>query len=149
MSRDRRADDPSVLQEALGSFVRAFGLHQSETTPCGQPLSVSEAHALGELAQESEMRQVELTRRLRLQKSTVSRLVGQMSARGWVERAPAPHDGRGVVLRLTPSGQRAAQNLAEARRERFSRLLSSIPAHERAGVLHALDVIVEALDEEQ
>ncbi|WP_149824491.1 MarR family winged helix-turn-helix transcriptional regulator [Streptomyces tailanensis] len=149
MSRDQRADDPAVLQEALGSFVRAFGLHQPETTPCGQPISVSEAHALGELAQEGELRQVELTRRLRLQKSTVSRLVGQLSHRGWVERAPAPDDGRGVVLRLTASGRRAARNLAEARRERFSRLLDSIPAHERAGVLHALDVMVEALDEER
>jgi DNA-binding MarR family transcriptional regulator len=90
---------------------------------------------------------VELTRRLRLQKSTVSRLVGQLTARGWVERAPAPEDGRGVVLRLTASGRQAARNLADARRERFSRLLASIPAHERAGVLHALDVMVEALDE--
>ncbi|MET9375520.1 MarR family transcriptional regulator [Streptomyces sp. NPDC002992] len=84
-----------------------------------------------------------------ISRGAVSRLVGQMSARGWVGRAPAPRDGRGVVLRLTPSGQRAAQNLAEARRERFSRLLSSIPAHERAGVPQALDVIVEAWDEEQ
>ncbi|MDQ0846380.1 MULTISPECIES: MarR family winged helix-turn-helix transcriptional regulator [unclassified Streptomyces] len=147
MSRDRTADDPAALQEALGNFVRAFGLHQPETTPCGQPLSVSEAHALGELGQEGELRQVELTRRLRLQKSTVSRLVTQLSTRGWVERAPAPDDGRGVVLRLTPAGRRAAQNLAQARRERFSRLLESIPAHERAGVLHALDVMAEALDE--
>ncbi|GKQ34046.1 MarR family winged helix-turn-helix transcriptional regulator [Streptomyces sp. A012304] len=147
MSRDQRADDPVVLQEALGSFVRAFGLHQPETTPCGQPVPVSEAHALGELSQEGELRQVELTRRLRLQKSTVSRLVTQLSSRGWVERAPAPADGRGVVLRLTASGRQAAQNLAQARRERFSRLLESIPAHERAGVLHALDVLVEALDE--
>ncbi|MGW0703297.1 MarR family winged helix-turn-helix transcriptional regulator [Streptomyces sp. NPDC002867] len=147
MPSDRRADNPVVLQNALGSFVRAFGLHQPETTPCGRPISVSEAHALSELAQEGELRQVELTRRLRLQKSTVSRLVGQLSARDWVERAPALDDGRGVVLRLTPSGRRAAQTLAEARRERFSRLLDSIPAHERAGVLHALDVMVEALDD--
>ncbi|MFI2436700.1 MarR family winged helix-turn-helix transcriptional regulator [Streptomyces sp. NPDC018693] len=147
MSRDQRADDPVALQQALGSFVRAFGLHQPETTPCGRPISVSEAHALSELAQEEELRQVELARRLRLQKSTVSRLVGQLSARGWLERAPAPGDGRGVVLRLTPSGRQAARGLAEARRERFSRLLDAIPAHERAGVLHALDVMVEALDE--
>ncbi|MEV4331899.1 MarR family transcriptional regulator [Streptomyces sp. NPDC049597] len=147
MSRDQRAHDPAALQEVLGNFVRAFGLHQPEATPCGRPIPVSEAHALGELAQEGELRQVELTRRLRLQKSTVSRLVGQLSARGWVERAPAPDDGRGVVLRLTASGRRAARNLAEARQERFSRLLASIPAHERAGVLHALDVMVEALDE--
>lgn len=147
MSNARRADDPAVLQEALAGFVRAFGLHQPETTPCGRPIPVSEAHALGELAQEGELRQAELTRRLRLQKSTVSRLVTQLSTRGWVERAPAPEDGRGVVLRLTTAGREAARNLAEARRDRFNRLLASIPAHERAGVLHALDVMVEALDE--
>lgn len=102
---------------------------------------------MSELAQEAALRQVELGRRLRLQKSTVSRLVRQMSVRAWVERAPAPDDGRGVVLRLTPSGRRVARNLAEARRERFSRFLEAIPAHERAGVLHALEVMVEALDE--
>lgn len=147
MSNARRADDPTALQEALAGFVRAFGLHQPETTPCGRPIPVSEAHALGELAQEGELRQAELTRRLRLQKSTVSRLVTQLSTRGWVERAPAPEDGRGVVLRLTTAGREAARNLAEARRDRFNRLLASIPAHERAGVLHALDVMVEALDE--
>ncbi|MDN3296829.1 MarR family transcriptional regulator [Streptomyces ficellus] len=147
MSKDRRTDDPVVLQKALGNFIRAFGLHQPETTPCGQAIPVSEAHALGELAQEGELRQVELSRRLRLQKSTVSRLVGQLSARGWLERVPAPEDGRGVVLRLTSSGRRAAQNLDDARRERFSRLLESIPDQERAGVLHALDVMVEALGE--
>ncbi|MDT0344011.1 MarR family winged helix-turn-helix transcriptional regulator [Streptomyces litchfieldiae] len=147
MSSERGTDDPAELQEALRGFVRAFGLHQPEKTPCGQPIPVSEAHALGELAQDGELRQVELARRLRLTKSTVSRLVGQLTARGWVERAPAPGDGRGVVLRLTPSGERAAGNLAEARREKFSRLLVSIPEHEREGVLHALHVLVEALDE--
>ncbi|KNE82118.1 MULTISPECIES: MarR family winged helix-turn-helix transcriptional regulator [Streptomyces] len=152
MSVDREAEDPvvlqeAVLQEALRGFVRAFGLHQPESTPCGQPIPVSEAHALGELARSGELRQVELARRLRLQKSTVSRLVGQLTDRGWVERGPARDDGRGVVLRLSPAGQRVAHNLAEARREKFSRLLTSIPAHERPGVLHALRVLTEALDE--
>lgn len=130
----------------MRSFVRAFGLHQPESTPCGQAIPVSEAHALGELARDGELRQVELARRLRLQKSTVSRLVGQLTTRGWVERGPAQGDGRGVVLRLTPAGQHVARNLAEARHEKFSRLLESIPAHERAGVLHALGVLTEALD---
>lgn len=83
--------------------MRAFGLLHAESTPCGQSIPVSEAHALGELAQESVLRQVELARRLRLQKSTVS-LVGQPTGRGWVERGPAAEDGRGVVLRLTPQG---------------------------------------------
>ncbi|WP_326594930.1 MarR family winged helix-turn-helix transcriptional regulator [Streptomyces sp. NBC_01803] len=147
MGKDRVTDDPAVFQETMGTFIRAFGLHQPELTPHGQPIPVSEAHALGELAREGELRQVELARRLRLVKSTVSRLVGQLAARGWVERSSARADGRGVVLRLTPAGQRAAEELATARRERFSRLLGSIPEHERAGVLHSLGVLVEALDE--
>jgi DNA-binding MarR family transcriptional regulator len=144
---ERDPDASAALQNALRGFVRAFGLHQPESTPCGQPIPVSEAHALGELAQEGQLRQVELARRLRLTKSTVSRLVGQLTSRGWVERAPAPDDGRGVILRLTSAGQRAADNLAAARQEKFSRLLESIPAHERAGVLHALEILTEALDE--
>jgi DNA-binding MarR family transcriptional regulator len=147
MSADRGAEDVALLQGALRSFVRAFGLHQPESTPCGQAVPVSEAHALGELELEGELRQLELARRLRLQKSTVSRLVGQLTARGWVERAPAPQDGRGVVLRLTSEGRKAAHNLAEARQEKFSRLLEAIPPHERAGVLHSLGILTEALDE--
>jgi DNA-binding MarR family transcriptional regulator len=147
MPHDTEAPDPALLQDALRTFVRAFGLHQPESTPCGEPIPVSEAHALGELAQEGELRQVELARRLRLQKSTVSRLVGQLTSRGWVERAPAPEDGRGVVLRLTPAGRNAAHRLADARREKFSRLLDAIPPDERAGVLHALGVLTEALDD--
>ncbi|MDO0934446.1 MarR family transcriptional regulator [Streptomyces sp. DG2A-72] len=125
--------DPALLQDVLRGFVRAFGLHQPERTPCGQAIPVSEAHALGELAQEGELRQVELGRRLRLEKSTVSRLVGQLAARGWVERAAAPGDGRGVVLRLTPSGQKAAHNLADARgRSSPGCLMRFHPTNERA-----------------
>ncbi|MGK5531259.1 MarR family winged helix-turn-helix transcriptional regulator [Streptomyces sp. URMC 129] len=146
MSRDRVADDPAVFQEALGSFIRAFGMHQPEVTPSGRPVPVSEAHALTELAREGELRQAELARRLRLVKSTVSRLVGQLAARGWVERSSAHADGRGVLVRLTPAGQRAAGELATARRERFGRLLASIPEGERAGVVRSLGVLVRALD---
>lgn len=136
------------LQEVVGRFVRGFGLHQPARTPCGQPIPVSEAHALSELDRQGELRQVELARRLRLEKSTTSRLVGQLVDRGWVERAPAPVDGRGVLLRLTTAGRAAASNLAQARRERFSQVLRAIPEAERAEVLRALNLLVGALDDE-
>src|SRR5918994_1949708 len=42
MSRER-VDD---LQGRLVAFVRAFGLHRGDETPCGAPIPVSEAHAL-------------------------------------------------------------------------------------------------------
>ena len=38
------------LMESVVSFVRSFGLHRPEQTPCGQPVPVAEAHALMDLA---------------------------------------------------------------------------------------------------
>jgi DNA-binding MarR family transcriptional regulator len=137
--------DTAALQDRLIRFIRAFGLHQPEATPCGQPIPVSEAHALSELATGAAMGQFELGRRLRLEKSTTSRLVGQLVGRGWVERNASPDDARVVLLTLTPSGYAAAANLAAARRQKFDQLMAAIPPAQRAEVLRALDVLTEAL----
>jgi DNA-binding MarR family transcriptional regulator len=135
------------FQEAVARFVRAFGLHQPDQTPCGRPIPVSEAHALGELARDGALRQSDLAHRLRLEKSTTSRLVTLLINRGWAERTPAPDDGRGVLVQLTPQGVQAAARLAEARAERFSAIVNRVPEGERADVLRALTILTEAIDE--
>ncbi|MGW3353618.1 MarR family winged helix-turn-helix transcriptional regulator [Nonomuraea rubra] len=139
--------DELDLQEAVSRFVRAFGLHQPDQTPCGQPIPVSEAHALGELARDGALRQSELAHRLKLEKSTTSRLVTQLINRGWAERIPAPDDGRGRLVQLTEQGANAAARLAEARAERFSAVLNRVPEGERADVLRALTILTEAIDD--
>src|SRR5687768_17057124 len=113
-----QSEETDAAQEALMRFVRNFGLHQPDRTPCGQPLPVSEAYAVAELHREGRMRQVELGRRLRLEKSTVSRLVTNLANRGWVRRYAADNDGRGVQLELTDAGLTAAERLAGARQAR-------------------------------
>ncbi len=145
-SRTIVATRPSetLLQERIIDFVRVFGLHRPDTTPCGKPLSVSEAHALLELARSEPPTQTELAARLQLEKSTVSRLVGQLVERGWVERERDGNDGRALRLVLTERGARAETEIGEARRRKFNAVLARIPAAERGGVLRALDVLVEA-----
>ncbi|GAB3970975.1 hypothetical protein GCM10027615_28720 [Plantactinospora veratri] len=125
-------------------FVRNFGLHQPDRTPCGQPLPVSEAHAMVEIAREGRIRQVELARRLRLEKSTVSRLVANLVSRGWVHRQAADGDGRGVLLVLTDAGATAAARQADARRDRLTALLDRVPDDQRAAVVRALQTLAEA-----
>lgn len=134
----------AALEQRLVSFVRAFGLHQPETTPCGQPMSVSEAHALAELHRHSSLGQKDLGALLRLEKSTVSRLVAKLDRRGWVQRAGSPTDARAVVLGLTPAGRRVATQLAGAREDRLARLLDAIPAGDRPLVLAALEILSDA-----
>ncbi len=134
-----------ALQEQMVALVRAFGLHRPDETPCGQPVPVSEAHALAELALDDPLSQSELAARLRLEKSTVSRIVGQLAARGWVERDRDPGDGRAVCLRLTKRGAAAAGEIGEARRRKFGAVLERIPEDERDEVLRALDILTEAM----
>lgn len=134
------------LQVRLVSFVRAFGLiGGSERTPCGVALPISHAHAFIELSRGS-ITQRELTRALRLERSTVSRLVDKLAAKGWVDASRAPQDARSVLLSLSPAGERVAEQLERARSKRFARLLDAIPHDRRDDVLAALDVLVTATD---
>lgn len=130
------------------TFVRAFGLHQPDQTPCGQPIGVSEAHALAELAKGEGLSQRDLVTRLRLEKSTVSRLVSGLQKREWVERRAHPSDGRAYHLFLTGEGERVARKVAAARRQKFESLLRALPETQRPAVITALSHLVEALHDE-
>ena len=135
------------LQERMIGLIRAFGLHKPDETPCGQPVAVAEAHTLMELTREEPLLQKDLVFRLRLEKSTVSRLVKMLEGRGWIERTRSPHDGRAMELRLTEAGKRTASTLAEVRREKFARILEAIPEEKRAPVMQVLGVLEEAMNE--
>ncbi|HEX6418923.1 MAG TPA: MarR family transcriptional regulator [Acidimicrobiales bacterium] len=142
------AGDPDTvaLQRHLVGFIRAFGLHRPDETPCGTPVPVSEAHALAVLAEHGPLTQKALAGHLALRKSTVSRLVDQVVARGWAERTTSPDDGRCRLVGLTARGREAAAGLQRARAARFARLLDHIPPPERPAVLAALATLTEAAD---
>lgn len=130
------------------ALIRAFGLHRPDTTPCGRPVTVAEAHALLELQREQPLSQQELGQRLHLEKSTVSRLVGQLEARAWISRTRSQTDSRAVELRLTADGEESAAQLSVARARKFERILAAIPPEQRQQVVAALEVLVEAMRED-
>jgi DNA-binding MarR family transcriptional regulator len=135
------------FQERMIGLIRAFGLHKPDVTSCGQPVAVAEAHALMELTREEPLLQKDLASRLRLEKSTVSRLVKTLEERGWIGRTKSPHDGRAIELRLTEAGRQIAARLAETRRAKFAQVLEAIPGKKRASVMQALGVLEEAMNE--
>jgi DNA-binding MarR family transcriptional regulator len=131
------------LQQEVIGFIRAFGLLSSDRTPCGQPLAPSDAHALTEIVSDGGLTQRELVDRLHLDRSSVSRLVDRLVARGWVERANGP-DRRTVQLLPTLAGRRIAADVAGARAKRFAALLEAVPAGRRDEVLDAIRLLTVA-----
>jgi DNA-binding MarR family transcriptional regulator len=134
------------LQQEVIGFIRAFGLLSTDRTPCGQPLAPSDAHALTEIVSDGGLTQRELVDRLRLDRSSVSRLVDRLVARGWVERANGP-DRRTVRLLPTPAGRRVAADVAEARAKRFATLLEAVPPDRRGEVIDAIRLLTVAARE--
>jgi DNA-binding MarR family transcriptional regulator len=129
--------------DAVVRFVRGFGLHRPERTPCGFEAGVAEAHALAELTG-GPLRQLDLVERLGLTKSTVSRLAANLVERGWAERHTVDDDGRGVTLTLTAAGRDAAARLREARTRRMQALLDAVPADRRREVIEVLELLEDA-----
>jgi DNA-binding MarR family transcriptional regulator len=140
-------DGGTALQEQMIELVRSLGLHKPDETPCGQPVSIGEAHALLEIAREPGLTQNGLAARLRLEKSTVSRIAGLLERRGWVRRARDARDARFIRLHLTRSGSTANANIAASRRAKYERLFGALPADRRAGILEALSLLVEVCRE--
>lgn len=137
-------DAAREFQQQLTDFVRAFGLHQPDRTACGEPISTSEAHALGVLAEAGPKRVSELAHLLVLEKSTVSRIVASMAARSWIRTADDPADGRARLIGLTAHGRRAAARLASARGKHFGAVLAEIAPERRAHVIEALEELTRA-----
>jgi len=128
-------------------LIRSLALHKPHTTPFGQPLSVGEAQALLEIGREPGLTQNGLAQRLSLDKSTVSRLVGMLERRAWIERVRDRADSRFYHLRLTAAGTKANATLAQSRRAKFERIFQAIPRAQRAGVAASLFALMEAIDE--
>jgi DNA-binding MarR family transcriptional regulator len=140
-----RPDDASAeaFSDAFVHFVRAFGLLDADSTPCGAPMSVAEAHAVTALRQ-GRMSQRALGERLNLTKSTTSRLVDQLMTRGWADRAAHPSDGRVQLVGLTGQGRRVAAEVARRRADRLATLLDRVPKAQRPAVIRALRLLEEA-----
>ena len=136
--------DSHALQASVSAFVRGFGLLDRERTPCGLDLHVSEAHLVGDLSGEGPLGQKQISERLRLSKSTVSRMVSQLTDRGWVQREPDVADGRAVLVSLTDAGRNVADRLGRARARRFDDLLAAVPDDRRAVVIEGVRHLADA-----
>ena len=132
------------LRAAIHAFVRRFGLLDPSRTPCGQPLPVTQAHALMELLGSPAMTHGELGGRLALSKRTVSRMVARIEEQGWLRQERDDADRRIVRLCLTVKGRRLARRINDRSLERFSGMVERLPAMTFETVMESLDRLTRA-----
>ena len=138
--------DAERLRSSVQVFVRRFGLLLEDTTPCGQPLPTSHAHALMLLlASDRPVRQTELGEGLGIDKSNVTRLCAQMEQKGHVKQVTDAQDRRARRVSLTAKGERVGRQVKQASGRRFEELLARIPPAKRESVFSGLAALNDAL----
>ena len=139
--------DAETLRKLIRSFVRRFGLLDQSHTPCGLPMTVSDAHALVELLHNPGIEPLELSRRLGLSKSAVSRLLPRLKRRNQIRQVRNKEDRRAYSLYLTEKGKRTAKMIDKESLLMFEKILSGMPEHEAKQLLNSLPLLIRAISE--
>ena len=133
------------LHHLLMDLIRAGGLLQPDQTVPGIGVTMSQAFALHELDAGDPLSQQELADRLRLEKSSVSRMAAEMERKGLLVRERVAHDQRQYRLRLTELGHTVHAGMASAFHEQFEAWAASMTDAERAALLTGLPALVRAI----
>lgn len=133
-----------ALRTNVQKFVRLFGLLEQNVTPCGFPLSVSQVYALQEL-ESASMSVTELSQRLYLERSTVSRLVDGLFKEGFINRDVNISNRREMVLSLTEKGNRAVVQVREKSVEFYQDMLGQLSQDDQELITEAFRKLTDAL----
>ena len=93
------------------------------TEPAGRPW---EAEALRRQGPPYELRPTDLFRLLGVTSGAMTYRIDKLVARGLVERAPDPEDGRGAVIRLTSAGIASADKVVDVAAEFWNARLANL-----------------------
>ena len=97
--------DAAAVFEVMTELLRTYQFRDRDRVTA-HGLSVTQTYALEVVLRRRTVTAKQLASELALEKSTVSRLVEAMVARGLVERAGHPQDARSLLLQATPLGRR-------------------------------------------
>ena len=74
------------------------------------------------------LRPSDLSEYIFIPKQTVTRILAQLAAKGYIRQMPNPRDRRSMLLTLTPEGQKQHRREEQALEVRYAKVLSSFPS---------------------
>lgn len=130
--------------ELLRAVTRAYERAQRREAGCCGVTS-TQCQLLCAIGADGSAPQAELSRRLGLEKSWVSRAVDALERDGLVERRACCGDARMVDVAFTAAGRERFEGLNAALNAHAGSVMARIPEPERAGVRRSLELLADAL----
>ncbi len=133
------------LREMIRALVRKLGfVDKSEASCCG--VTISQCHAILEVAREQPVSLQVLSTQLGLDKSTTSRTVDSLVGQGLLQRDPDPEDRRFVNLKLTENGDEMVRQINLLMNDYYRTIYLAIPQESREQVMESLRILNQVLE---
>lgn len=133
------------IRSQIHQFIRLFGVLNPTKTPCGYELSLSQVLALQILETKTPLALHELSERLSLERSTVSRLVDALVKSGFMHRQTNEQNRREVLLSLTEHGKQSVKQVRNQSIAFLQHVLTSLSEDERRTILTGFRNFTSAL----
>lgn len=140
-------ETPARLRAAIGRIHRRLRPTDAGAAAGLTPTKISVLHLL---ARRGPLRLNALAEMEGLNPTMVSRVIGELSQAGLVERTSDPDDGRAAQVCASKQGKRLAERMRRERTDVLSVALAELSETERQsleGALEALEALVERLKE--
>lgn len=143
---NREADlhrDTADLHAALTDLIRVYQFRDRERICC-HDLSVTQFYAIAALAANGPLTLNDLAAELYLEKSSASRVVDGLVAKGYVDRRTHPDDRRAVLIAATPGGSRIHERIVAGMIEEEKALLANFEPQVRRAMTGLIERLARA-----
>lgn len=109
-------------------------------------ISSSQCYTLLEIAKSEQLSMTELSSKMNLDTSTMTRVIGNLVRDDLVERLRDESDRRFVTVRLTPRGRTFAEQLRQSIELYYCDIVGAIPTGQVDQVLYAANTLLAAFE---
>jgi MarR family transcriptional regulator, organic hydroperoxide resistance regulator len=133
-----------TLQQLTYDLVRYSALCDRV---CTEQLGItgSQGYTLLAIPDDGSISMNDLSQKMKLASSTMTRMVDQLVQRKLVDRQPDVDDRRVVRVQLTQRGSQAKAQLHGTLQAFFSQVLEAVPVGEREPMIHSLETLNQAI----
>ncbi len=136
------------FRKSLRLFERLTAQQLKEDSCC-QGVTLAQCHSILEIEDLGQATTVELSKRLGLDKSTLSRTIDGLVNIGLLERVAHPTDRRFNLLSLTTKGQEVADRINQSNDDFYRRVFEDIESQRHVEVIDNFEKLVGAMRRHQ
>ena len=135
-------EDVGTMVQKLVRVMQIF--ERDQVKPFG--FTTSQCYVLLELKKSNNLTMNELSDKMNLNTSTMTRIINNLVRDGYIDRVRDESDRRMVIANLTEEGMKAAENLDESIINYYRKIVNNLPKGQVEEVLKSVELLINAFE---